>query len=106
MAQTLDQKIAEAEDKLARLREQSRRTENGQKIILGGMLIHAARKDAKIRAWLLAEAERSVTREVDKKRLAPLLDTLRRTPENNQESAEETVSEALTNILSDNAMRD
>ncbi|MBE7567507.1 hypothetical protein [Acidithiobacillus sp. HP-11] len=106
MAQTLKQKIAEAEDKLARLREQSRRTENGQKIILGGMLIHAARKDTKIRAWLLAEAERSVTREVDKKRLAPLLDTLRMTPEPNQESEKETVSEALTNILSDNAMRD
>ena len=106
MAQTLKQKIAEAEDRLARLREQSRRTENGQKIILGGMLIHAARKDTKIRAWLLAEAERSVTREVDKKRLAPLLDILRRTPEPNQESGKETVSEALNNILSDNAMRD
>jgi len=106
MAQTLEQKIAEAEDKLARLREQSRRTENGQKIILGGMLIHAARKDAKIRAWLLAEAEKSITREVDKKRLAPLLDILRRTPEAKPERAEETVSEALTNILSDNAMRD
>ena len=106
MAQTLKQKIAEAEDKLARLREQSRRTENGQKIILGGMLIHAARKDAKIRAWLLAEAEKYITREVDKKRLAPLLDILRRTPEAKPERAEETVSEALTNILSDNAMRD
>ncbi|MHB1322046.1 MAG: hypothetical protein ACYCY0_10880 [Acidithiobacillus ferrivorans] len=106
MAQTLEQKIAEAEDKLARLREQSRRTENGQKIILGWMLIHAARKDDKIRAWLLEEAEKSITREVDKKRLAPLLDTLRRTPEAKPERAEETVSEALTNILSDNAMRD
>ncbi|WP_423856058.1 hypothetical protein HHS34_004455 [Acidithiobacillus montserratensis] len=61
MAQTLKQKIAEAEDRLARLREQSRRTENGQKIILGGMLIHAARKDDKIRAWLLAEAEKYIT---------------------------------------------
>jgi hypothetical protein len=106
MAQTLKQKIAEAEDKLARLREQSRRTENGQKIILGGMLIHAARKDNKIRAWLLEEAEKSIIRETDKKRLMPLLDTLRMTPEPNQESEKETVSEALTNILSDNAMRD
>ena len=106
MAQTLEQKIAEAEDKLARLREQSRRTENGQKIILGGMLIHAARKDAKIRTWLLEEADKSITREADKKRLAPLLDSLRMTAELNQESGKETVSEALTNILSDNAMRD
>lgn len=106
MAQNLQQQIAEAEARLARLREQSRKTENGQKIILGGMLINAARKNLKIRNWLLEEAERSITREVDKKRLAPLLDSLRRTPENNQESAEETVSEALTNFLSDNAMRD
>ncbi len=106
MAQTLKQKIAEAEDKLARLREQSRRTENGQKIILGGMLIHAARKDAKIRAWLLEEAEKSISRETDKKRLAPLLDTLRIPPEPKQEREKETISEALTQILSDNAMRD
>lgn len=106
MAQTLEQKIAEAEDKLARLREQSRRTENGQKIILGGMLIHAARKNQKILAWLLEEAERSIIRDADKKRLAPLLDTLRMTAEINQESKKETVSEAMTNILSDNAMRD
>ena len=103
---TIEQQIAQKEDELARLRKKSRELENGQKIILGGMLIHAARENAKIRAWLLEEAEKSITREVDKKRLAPLLDTLRRTPEPNQESGKETVSEALNNILSDNAMRD
>ena len=103
---TLEQQIAQAEAKLSRLRNKNRSLENGQKIILGGMLIHAARKDAKIRAWLLEEAEKSITREVDKKRLAPLLDTLRITPEPNQEGGKETVSEAMTNILSDNAMRD
>lgn len=81
MAQTLEQKIAEAEGRLARLREMSRRTENGQKIILGGMLINAAKRDAKIREWLIQEAAMSITREVDKKRLEPLLDTLRRIPE-------------------------
>ena len=106
MTQTLEQKIADAEDRLARLREQSRRTENGQKIILGGMLIHAARKDANIRAWLLEEAEKSITREVDKKRLEPLLESLRRVTKEKPDATKETVSEALTNILSDNAMRD
>ena len=106
MAQNLQQQIAEAEARLARLREQSRKTENGQKIILGGMLLNAARKNLKIRHWLLEEAERSITRAVDKKRLAPLLDTLRETPEPKREGAEETISEAMTNILSDNAMRD
>lgn len=38
---TLEQQIAEAEAKLARLRNQSRQLENGQKIILGGMLLAA-----------------------------------------------------------------
>ena len=96
MAQTLEQKIAEAEARLARLREQSRRTENGQKIILGGMLINAARKDARIREWLLAEVDRSITREADKKRLAPLLDSLRITPVPKQETISEATPQRRT----------
>ena len=47
--------------------------ENGQKIILGGMLLAEARKDAKIRQWLLDMAKATVKRDVDQKRLAPLL---------------------------------
>lgn len=73
MAQTIDQKIVETEAKLARLRQQSRALENGQKIILGGMLINAAQQQPDIRKWLLDEAAKAVTRDVDKKRLAPLL---------------------------------
>ena len=103
---TLEQQIARKEDELARLRKKSRDLENGQKIILGGMLIRAAREDAKIRAWLLAEVDQSITREADKKRLTPLLDSLRLTPEAKPESGEETTAEAITSILSDNAMRD
>ena len=99
MAQTLEQKIAEAEARLARLREQSRRTENGQKIILGGMLITAARKDARIREWLLAEVDQSITREADKKRLAPLLDTLRITPVPKQETAPSEVTPQLRTMV-------
>lgn len=76
MIQTIDQKIAEAEAKLARLRKQSRELENGQKIILGGMVLAAARRDARWREWLLKEAAQHVTREADRKRLAPLLDEL------------------------------
>lgn len=77
MAQTIAQQIAEAEAALARLREQSRELENGQKIILGGMLLSAARKDAKIRQWLIDEATRSVKRPADLRRINPLLDELR-----------------------------
>ena len=74
---TIEQQIAEAEARLARLRTQSRQLENGQKIILGGMLLAAARHDPKMRAWVIKEAEKAVTRDVDKKRLQPLLEELR-----------------------------
>ena len=70
---TIEQKIAQKEAELARLREKSRALENGQKIILGGMLLAEARKDAKIRRWLLDMARATVKRDVDQKRLEPLL---------------------------------
>lgn len=73
MALTIEQKIAQKEAELARLRNQSRALENGQKIILGGMLLAEARKDAKIRQWLLSMATATVKRDVDQRRLAPLI---------------------------------
>jgi hypothetical protein len=73
MAQTIEQKIAEAEAKLARLRQQSRALENGQKIILGGMLLAEARKEPRIRQWLIDKSNELITRDVDRKRLEPLL---------------------------------
>jgi hypothetical protein len=77
MTRTLEQQIAEAEARLARLRTQSRQLENGQKIILGGMLLAAARHDPKIRAWVIKEADKAVTREIDRKRLEPLIEELK-----------------------------
>lgn len=74
---TLEQQIAEAEARLARLRTQSRQLENGQKIILGGMLLSATRHDPKIRAWVLQEAEKAITRDIDRKRIQPLLEELK-----------------------------
>lgn len=76
MARTLEQKLAALDAKIARLRHQSRQLETGQKIILGGMLLNAARQNSTVRAWLLKEAKKSVTRDIDKRRLAPLLDEL------------------------------
>jgi hypothetical protein len=76
MAQTIEQKIAQKEAELARLRTQSRKLETGQKIVLGGMLLNAARRDSKMREWLLREVEESIKREVDQKRLAPVLEEL------------------------------
>lgn len=76
MARTLEQKIAALDAKIARLRYQNRKLETGQKIILGGMLLNAARRDSRIRRWLIDEAAKTVTRNLDKKRLAPLIEEL------------------------------
>jgi hypothetical protein len=76
MALTIDQKIAQKEAELARLRSKGRSLENGQKIILGGMVLAEAKKDPKIRQWLLEMTKLTVKREVDIKRLTPLLEEL------------------------------
>ena len=81
MELTNDQKIAQHEAAIARLKEKNRALENGQKIILGGLLLNAARHQPQIRKWLLDEAAKDVTRDVDKKRLAPLLHELAKMPE-------------------------
>lgn len=76
MPRSLEQKLADVNAKLARLQHQDRKLDAGQKIVLGGMLLNAARQNENVRTWLLQEAGRSITREVDKKRLAPLLEEL------------------------------
>lgn len=73
---TPSQQIAELEARIARLKTKNRTLENGQKIILGGMLLQAARKDPKMAAWVIAEAATAITRKIDKDRLAPLLPEL------------------------------
>ncbi len=37
------------------------------------MLLAAARHDPKIGAWVIKEAEKAVTRDIDRKRLQPIL---------------------------------
>lgn len=76
MPRSLEQKLADVNAKIARLQHQDRKLDAGQKIVLGGMLLNAARQNESVRAWLLQEAGRSITREVDRKRLAPLLEEL------------------------------
>lgn len=41
--------------------------------ILGGMLLASARHDPKMAAWVIEDPKKGVTRDVDKKRLGPLL---------------------------------
>lgn len=78
MARTLEQKIASIDAKIARLRHKNRQLETGQKIILGALLLNAARREPGIREWLLEEAVKYVIRDVDKRRIAPLISELSR----------------------------
>lgn len=89
---TLEQKIAQKEDELNRLKEQSRKLENGQKIITGGMMLSIARKDTQRAKTLLEDIEREVTKKTDLERMQPIIDELkaiiskaRQTAYNNQQ---------------------
>lgn len=73
MAKTLDQKIADAEARLARLRLETRKQDTGRKIVLGGILLAAAESDPAIRAWLIKRVDGSKLRRTDAERLEPLI---------------------------------
>jgi len=77
MSVTIEQKIAQKEMELARLREQKRSIANGQKIILGGLVLRHAEQNAGFRQQLIALAEKHITREADKKRITPLVEKLK-----------------------------
>jgi hypothetical protein len=78
MARSIDQQIAEAQAKLARLKTKQKASETRRKIIVGSVVIsNALREPEKARA-LAALLRRAVTREVDQKELVGLLDELDR----------------------------
>lgn len=80
MKQTSAQIIAEYEAKIARVKAKDRSLENGQKIISGAVVIHAARQNPKIRKWFVEELDKTVTRKADRTRIEPLLVELRAMP--------------------------
>jgi len=73
MAKTLDQKIADTEALLARLRLETRKQDTGRKIVLGGILLFAVEHDPTIRSWLLKQVDGDKLRKADAERLAPLI---------------------------------
>ena len=70
---TIEQRIAQKEDELTRLKDQKRKIQTGQKIIIGGAVLKAAKNNLKISKWLLEILEAEVTRENDVKRIKPIL---------------------------------
>ena len=79
MARTLDQQVAEAQAKLARLKTRQKASETRRKIIVGAIVTTEALKDPKIARWMAATLRKNVTREVDQKELVGLLEELDRT---------------------------
>ncbi|MDX2375102.1 mobilization protein [Psychrobacter sp. PP-21] len=73
---TLEQKIAQKEDELARLKAQSRKLENGQKIITGGMVLSLARNNPQRAKTLLEDIKSQVIKKTDLERMQPIIDEL------------------------------
>ena len=75
-ARTIDQQIAEAEARVARLKKKAKASETRRKIIVGSVVISNALQDADAARRLAALLRRNVTRDVDTKELAQLLESL------------------------------
>ncbi|HGC4668096.1 TPA: mobilization protein [Escherichia coli] len=78
MSRTLEQKIADAEARLQRLKAKSRSLDTAQKVVVGAALLAKVRKpeEVQLRAWLLQFLKAEVTRQADVSRIQPLIDEL------------------------------
>jgi hypothetical protein len=77
MARTLEQKIAEAQANLARLKDKARSEDTRQKIIVGAAVISQALRSASLAGRVLAILEAEPLRDHDKKAVAGLVDKLK-----------------------------
>ena len=77
MARPIEARIRDIERQSTRLETLRRKQVNGERFVIGALMIEAARRDAGIRDLLLAEVERQPMREMDRRRIAPLIDELR-----------------------------
>jgi hypothetical protein len=76
MARSIDQQIAEAQAKLNRLKSRQKAADTRRKIIVGAVVTTEALKDPKIARWMASTLRKKVTRDVDLKEVAGLLDEL------------------------------
>jgi hypothetical protein len=79
MVGTIEQQVAEAQAKLARLKTRAKAQDTRRKIIVGAIVTTEALKDPKIAKWLASTLRKNATREVDQKELAGLLGVCCRT---------------------------
>jgi hypothetical protein len=73
VTRTLDQQIAEAQAKLARLKTRQKASDTRRKIIVGAIVTSEALREPKIARWLATTLRKNATREVDQKELVSLL---------------------------------
>ena len=78
MTQTIDQKLAELEARRARLLDKKRKQNTRQKIIVGALILTEAEDSPAAARKVLDLIAAKVTREVDQKALAPLVESLRK----------------------------
>jgi len=74
---TLQQKIAQKQAELARLKEQERKERNGSLFVVGAISIDFAEEDKVFREMLIKRLEQKAIRPADKKRVLPLIERLR-----------------------------
>lgn len=76
---SLEQQLAQKQAEIARLKNKMKRESDGQKIIIGGMMLAAARDNANFSNQLLSLIDKHVTRDSDKKRLESVIADLKKT---------------------------
>lgn len=74
MSLTLEQKIAQKEQEIARLKDQARRKETAQKVVIGGLMLSVAKNDARVAQQLLELIREHITRKADLERLEPVIE--------------------------------
>lgn len=80
---TLEQQLAEAEAKVARLKEKAKKQDTAEKVVIGGMMLAYARKNPN-NAKRLLDIMQSELREQDLKRVQRAVDELKRVVANEE----------------------
>ncbi len=103
----IKQQIAQAEAKLARLKEKDRKLENGQKIVIGGAVLAEAKDNREFAIQLVELLQSRVTRKTDIDRLSSVIERLnKQIKENNSYPNQPTSEQAMYNELMPNKYSD
>ena len=74
----IEARLNEVQLKMTRLESLQRKQVNGERFVVGALMIEAARRDPLVRIMLLALFDQQDMRDMDRRRLEPLVDELRK----------------------------